>query len=286
MRVEAFVAIVLGGCVLAASPSVAWAAPDESARAEAARLFKQGSAEYAGNHYAQAAADFESSNRLVPRAAAIYSAARAWDAAGDLARAADDYDEALERTDLHGADADDARRRLGQIERRVGVVVVHTPDDARTWIGPLQGVLGSVRVHLRAGDYDARVERAGSLPWTASVLVDDGRLAELTADLRPAPAAHAAALAPATAPPSERSAPRSSAKRTWTWIAFGTAAAGAVASSILYAESISARDAFTATGARDAHLRGIATSWRTGTYVAYAVTGAALAAGVSIVLVW
>lgn len=253
-------------------------AQDEGARAEAARLFKQGSTEFAEGRYAEAAESFDASHRLVPRAAALYSAARSWDAGGAIDRAADDYQWALSRTDLHGAEAEDARKRLAVLQARVGVVSLQAPDDARVWLGHVRGALGAVVLHLMPGEYDARVERSGDAPWLRHLTVAAGAAFTLTAaiapvDPRPPPALPRPAAAPATL-------------RTLTWTALGVAAAGALASGVLYAASAHARDQFDATGDRDAHLRDAALSWRTAAYTSYGVTAAALAAGVTLYLVW
>jgi hypothetical protein len=263
-------------------PSAPCAAQEVDARSEAARLFKDGAAAFGDGRYPEAAADFEASHRLVPRAAALYSAARAWDAAGTLERAADDYEGALERTDLHGVEADDARQRLVVIGPRVAVVSVHAPDDARVWLGHASGVIGSLRVHLAPGEYDARVERAGDRPWLHHLRADAGATVNLVAELTPIGSGGAAP------PPSGRETPPTPARRdrTWTWLALGAAAAGAISSAVLYAQSSHARDEFDASGDRDPHLRDVALSWRTATYVGYGFTAAALAAALAFTVVW
>src|SRR5262249_47150270 len=76
-------------------------AQDEDRTLAMAR-FRAASEAYGRGEYAAAARAFEESYRLVPRAAAVYNAARAWQAAGERARAADDYEAALKRTDLLG----------------------------------------------------------------------------------------------------------------------------------------------------------------------------------------
>lgn len=269
--------LMISGIPLAAARPCA--AQDVDARAEAARLFKTGDADFAAGHYGDAAGAFERSNRLVPRAAAVYSAARAWDAAGAIDRAADDYDEALSRTDLHGAEADDARRRLGELEPRLGVVSVRAPEDARVWVGHVDGALGSVRSHVAPGDYDVRVERAGDRPWLKHVHVAGGESTALSAEL--------VAAAPVVVEEKPAGAPAAAPRnRVPMWIALGVAAAGAIASGVLYAETVHARDAFDGSGDHDPHLRDAATNWRTATYVGYAFTGAALAAGATFYFVW
>ncbi|HEY3820540.1 MAG TPA: PEGA domain-containing protein [Polyangiaceae bacterium] len=252
-------------------------AQDDDARAQAARLFKEASTDYAEGRPADAAPKFEASHRLVPRAAAIYSAARAWDASGALDRAADDYEGALERTDLHGAEADDARKRLEEVGARVGVVALQTADDAHVWIGHVQNALGSVRVHLVPGDYDARVERSGFVPWSNRVHVDAGQVVRVEATLAPV-----AVLQPAPPEHHVEARPRD---RTVAWVSVAVAAGAAVVSAVLYAETVHARDQFEASGNADAHLRDAATAWRTATYVGYGVAGAAAGTG-AVLFVW
>lgn len=273
MRVDRSIAIALGLASLLQARVVR--AQDDDARARAATLFKQAAADYAGGHTEQAALEFEASHALVPRAAAVYSAARAWDANGALDRAADDYESALERTDLHGVDAQDARRRLDEIAPRVAVVTIAAPKDAHVWMGHVEDHLGELRVRLLPGEYDARVERSGDEPWHQHVRVGAGQ----TLRLEPALAA-TIVRAPPESPP-----PRVARNRTPAWVSLGLAAAAAIVSVVLYAETLHARDTFEASGDVDPHLRNVATTWRTSAYVGYGVTGAAAATGL-VLLAW
>jgi tetratricopeptide (TPR) repeat protein len=251
---------------------------DDDARARAARLFREATADYEAGRMADAATKFETSNKLVRRAAAIYSAARAWDASGDIERAADDYDGALERTDLHGAEADDARKRLSEIGPRLGIVALDAPEDAHVWIGHVHDELGSVRVHLLPGDYDARVERSGYQPWSKRVHVESGAVVHPGVVLVLVVADNPVQL---TRPETAATHP----ERRWAWIALGVAAAALVTSIVGYAEAVHARDQFEAGGDHDGQQRSTATTWVTVTYVGYAVTGVAAAGGAAL-FVW
>ncbi len=283
MRAERLLASALAACALLATDAVF--AQEADARSEAARFFKVGASDFAAGRYESAAHAFEGSHRLVPRAAAIYSAARAWDASGAIDRAADDYQVALEHTDLHGAEADDARKRLSEITALVAVVSVRAPDDARVWIGHVEEALGSVQTHLLPGDYEARAERAGHAPWSSVVHATAGGDVTLVASLVSLPPVAATTPGPPTRLAAAVDTPHAK-DRTWTWIALGVAAAGAIVSGILYAETVSANNQFDATGDRDPNLRSSATSLRTATYAGYGVTGAALATGVTLYFVW
>ena len=281
MRADRLCALLLATCALLAPRFSAAQEPDD--RSEAARLYKQATTDFAAGRYESAARAFEGSHRLVPRAAALYSAARAWDAGGAVDRAADDYQDALEHTDLHGAEADDARKRLSEIGPLVAVVSVKAPDDALVWVGHVEGSLGGARTRVLPGDHEARAELAGHAPWRQAFHATAGGEVTLVASLEALPPAPA----PMTPPPADSAAEAPRPKdRTWTWVALGIAAAGAVASGILYAETVHARDQFDASGDRDAHLRDTATSLRDATYAAYGVTGVAAAAGVTLYFVW
>lgn len=274
-RVAALLALLWAVSVTPA----ARAQDDGDTRAQAARLFKAAAGDFAANRYDVAAREFEASHRLVPRAAAIYDAARAWDASGTVDRAADDYEEALEHTDLHGPDADDARHRLAQIRPTVALVSLQAPPDAHVWIGHVAGALGSVRTHLVPGDYVARAERPGDLPWSQTFHATAGADLSIAVTFVPEPA-------PQQPESPQAAGARRPRDRTWQWIALGVAAAGAIASGALYAVTIHARDQYDASNDTSSHLHDVAVGWRTATYAAYGVTALAAAAGVTLAFVW
>src|SRR5262249_22469412 len=109
-------------CLLLLRPAYA-----EDHKTRAMELFQEGRAAYDRGDFVAAARAFEGSYEHIPRAAAMYNAARSWDAAHQNARAADDYQTLIERTDVSGNEAVRAKRRLAELEGQLGVLELNAP---------------------------------------------------------------------------------------------------------------------------------------------------------------
>src|SRR5688572_28065354 len=123
-RTSVLCVVLLGATAAHAQtpPTEATAESDGRFKALAVSTFADGQVAFARGDFVAAGRAFEASHRHVPRAAAIYNAARAWDAAGDKARAADAFAIALDRTDLRGAEAAEASTRLRALDAELGIV--------------------------------------------------------------------------------------------------------------------------------------------------------------------
>ena len=98
--------------------------------AQARSAYDAGARAFSEKRFAESGRQFEEAARIVPNAVALFTAALAWERAGDPARAADDYGRAGA---LPGLDDDQMRRvteRLSEMEPAMGVVRVRGPAEA------------------------------------------------------------------------------------------------------------------------------------------------------------
>jgi tetratricopeptide (TPR) repeat protein len=92
-------------------------------REEAAGAFAAGEAAFAAGDYDDAVAQFELANKLVEHPNTLYNLGLAQEQAGDLPGAWQSF-RRLEQSHASAAERDDARTRLGRIERKVAVLKV------------------------------------------------------------------------------------------------------------------------------------------------------------------
>lgn len=221
--------ILLTPAVCLASPRLAAAADPEAA---AVREFREGQQAYARGDFRAAAQRFEAAFRTDPRGAIVFNAGLSWQAAGEPARAADDYAFALATTDLPTDNAADARTRLGALEQSLGRIDVTAPPGARVSVAHADRLPPPAHVHVAPGRYTVTVLLADDSTRQRSVSVRAGEWAHL--DFPPDhDAAPAAAPAPQqvepppsstpAAPESTASASPGSSQRTWGWITLGVA---------------------------------------------------------------
>jgi hypothetical protein len=246
---------------------------------------------YAHGDFVAAARAYEESLRLSPRAAAAMSAALAWDAGGDAARAADDYAATLAFGDIDAADADRARRRLAEIEPTVGVLDVKAPADVRITVpGAVTGARTPLRVHLRDGEYDVRAEGGDGSVQQAHVRIHVGETVPLAfaAEPRPPPPPATTAGSPAGSGSGtgahETRPPASSKARTWGWISL---AAGAVLGGVsvgLAVKTLDERNSLCQSLCADAGAQTTVSNWRTGYYVTLGTAIAAAGVGVALLV--
>jgi hypothetical protein len=266
------------GALLAATlawlPVHAWAAEPRDVAAErfqdGERFARQGS-------HAAAAQAYEASYGAVPTAEAVYDAAREWEAAGEAARAADDYATAVEKTDLHGPQLVDAKTRLAALESLLGLVTVSGPFGLSVSLAHAVDLAVPAHVHVAPGPYDVR-GRDGNRPATRqTILVSAGQRVSVSLTLVPLPAPPPATDVAGQPPVGPAGG---GALRTAGWISMAGAVVLAGTSAALYFKTKSARDDFVGTSDASESLHETATAWRTATYVGYGATGLAAAASV------
>src|SRR5687767_1017650 len=99
----------------------------EDQKTLARERFAEASAAHARGDFREAARLFEEAHRLAPAAGAKFNAGIAWDQAGDLPRAADDYEIALEMGGLDQQDAAQASSRLSALKQQLGALSIEGP---------------------------------------------------------------------------------------------------------------------------------------------------------------
>jgi len=208
-------------CLASARPAAA-ADPD----AAAVREFHEGQQAYARGDFRAAAQRFEAAFRDDPRGAIVFNAGLSWQAAGEPARAADDYAFALATTDLPAENAADARTRLGALEKSLGRIDVTSPQGSRVSVAHADRLPPPAHVHVAPGRYTVTVLLADDSSRQRSVSVRAGEWAHLDfSDDHAAPVADETppSPAPTTTPEPPATTAGSSSQRTWGWITLGAA---------------------------------------------------------------
>lgn len=165
-------------------------APQRSAAA-AFDVFREGERAFAAGDYIHAGESFEAAHRLAPHPDALWNAARAWEAAGEAARAANLYARYLRDAPPGGQDRDAAIRSLASLSAKLGRLdiaasgVTDVSVDGR----PLDGD----RLYVVPGAHVVR-GRAGAQALEKTAAVEAG-------------AAASVALAPPATPPAPAASP-------------------------------------------------------------------------------
>ncbi|MDI3289146.1 hypothetical protein [Polyangium sp. 15x6] len=116
-------------------------------REAATRAFEEGERAYRAGDFSRAAERFEEAYRNAPHPAPLWNAARSWDKAGEIARAANGYARYLREAPRGAADRDAAGKALAELATKLGRIEVFAPEaeDVRVDDLPLEGT--SVYVH-------------------------------------------------------------------------------------------------------------------------------------------
>lgn len=91
---------------------------------EARRLYTEAKKALSAKKYSEAALGFEAASRIKAHAVALYTAAQAWELAGERARAADAYSRALSTPQLSESQTERSKERLESLEKELGTAKV------------------------------------------------------------------------------------------------------------------------------------------------------------------
>jgi hypothetical protein len=254
----------------------------------AAQFFRAGLAAYERHEFRAAALAFEEADRRAPRAAVMYNAGRAWQAAGDAPRAADAFAAALAGTDLQADEAGRATKGLALLEPSLGKVEVTGPETGTLFFDEVERHNLPRTVHAVPGAHDVRVRRRDGSDITRHLIVVAGQTEKvLIADV-PLAVPLASSGAPlGGVPPLDvpTGAPPRRPLHTWGFVGLGATAVLGVAGGISYLEFTRERSLFDASSDHDASLRGTAEAYRTATYVLWSMAAACGVAG-AVLLAW
>ncbi|MEB2312737.1 MAG: hypothetical protein OZ921_00975 [Sorangiineae bacterium] len=197
---RAIAPMCLGLAALAFTPIAQ--AEDANTLAEARRLYTDAARSFKDQRYKEAALGFEAASALHAHAVALYTAAQAWEMAGEPARAADDFSLALSTPKLSESQAARARERLDALEQELGTVVVLGDDSTKVQLGGHSEFHASVRLHGEPGEHTLLIIKATGQVERRVVSLTAGATVEV--DTR-APARDGAAIPRATplAPPAK-----------------------------------------------------------------------------------
>lgn len=260
---------------------------------EAAELDKKARAAFEAKDYQGAAEAFREAYRNKPHPATRYNEALAWDKGGELARAADAYEAALEAEGLDAGRTEAARTRLAALKQQLAYVSVENPIGGTVTSEQIDNAAIPVRFHLAPGSHDivvkqpsgATTQRKLSLrAGTTTILAIDAEKDVVTST--PKQTMEEPRTAPDKPPPAPTPRPEADAGcsscSTWGWVALGGAVAAAGAGAYFGVRTLSARDDFEASNKTDADAHDRAVQSRTLTNVAFGV--AAVAGGVGVYL--
>lgn len=166
-----------------ATPVVENSVSDAQRKEEARTIFRQATAAFKTGDFAVAAERFEQANAVLPSAATVYNAARAWQEAGQNARAANAYTRALATPGLPVDHEADARQQMSTLEKIVGFFDIDTAEPSLISIsgGPEQK--SPLRVYVEPGEHEIRIRReAGGEPIVRVSHVAAGNNASLVFD--------------------------------------------------------------------------------------------------------
>lgn len=103
------------------------APPSQAKKKAAAEAFNRGEKAYASGSFNDAGVAFEEAYSHVPHPSALWNAARAWNRAGDLARAANLFAKYLNEAPPDAPDRKNAAASLEQLSKKLGKLNIYAP---------------------------------------------------------------------------------------------------------------------------------------------------------------
>jgi len=273
---------VLGVTVGIGLVGVTTPARAEDAQAAAARLFRAGSDAYARHDFTEAARDFESAYRTIPRGAAVYNAGLAWEGAGDIAHAADDYATAIGSGDATPEQRSDAASRLKALEARLARLIVTGPADARVTLDDGSDASLPLTTHLQPGHHTVVVAYASGAQQTRTLEASAGEedVLRLSTPSAAQPVETKTLRHASTSAEPSSTSDGATTRRTLAWVALGGVVVASGVAIALYETGLSALGRFDNSQDTDAGARNQALGDRTGSEIAWGLAGALAVTGV------
>lgn len=245
---------------------VAVAAPARADREDKAQqLFESATGLFQQGSYERAARRFMHAFRLVPHANTAFNAALSWDAAGDSARAANAFKQALDRGLARQA-RERAEGRLGELRQKLGRIRVKAPEGSRVLVSDEKRD-APAEIYVEPGVHDVVVELPDGKRQVRRIHAHAGELTHVSI-------AHGAG----------KDKSSSSTVRTVGWGALvGAAVLGAV-SVTLEARAAKLRSNFNTSDRTDASQRTTVLHAQTWATVGWVATGVVGVTGIALVL--
>lgn len=216
--------------MLAAQPGLAQglpgdpATPDAADRQAAAAHFQKGEAAFKAGDFRAAGQSFDAAYESAPHHSPLWNGARAWQEAGEPARAANRYAQYLRESPEAAPDRGAAKAALDALVPGLGVLRI--PSDVGDPVVDGERVRDRGAHYVSPGDHDVRGEVTGTMVTTrVTVRAGEQRLVELAPPqpTTPVPGTAVSPPPPAPAPPPatspEADAPAKSSSGWPLWIA-------------------------------------------------------------------
>lgn len=242
---------------------------DKDAGAQARLHFETANLAFEEERYAEAAREFETAHELKPHAAVLFNAAQAWQLAGAPERAADDYAQALARSELTDEQSEYARQALKSLRQDLGWIDVAGDRGIHAELEGQALDLPFTR-HLSPGAHNLSATDSSGQTWTQEFTIRRDR--PLKVYLRPP------SPEPVTATEPSLDSHRSSnedwpIRRTMGTVSLGAGAAFGLGSVLLGVATLNTNKKFEQSDYHDQSLHDRAVSLRTWTNV-FALSGA------------
>jgi hypothetical protein len=287
--------VLLFGCWLAPAVSRAEeeptpAAEDGGGATEARRLYGEAKKALSAKKYSEAALGFEAASRIKAHAVALYTAAQAWELAGEKARAADAYSRALATPQLSESQTERSKDRLQALEKDLGTAKVIGKSGTKVTLDDHMEMTVPATVHGSAGAHVLSVTLSDGSTEKRALNFIAGQSQEVNLDEAPEPQPDMPApKAVKLAEPKKHAVKADTASQPSSfWKTFGFVATGAgvaaLGGAVLVGTSAKdAEDTYKARPSRETldHARGLET--RTNILL---IGGGVLAAGGIGILVW
>lgn len=263
-------------------------AEDDAQTAEARRLYAEAKKLMGDKKYKDAALAFEAAGRLKANAVALYTAAQAWELAGEPARAADAYALALATPKLSDAQAQKSEERLAELRKELGTLAVNGDEGTRVRLDDHmeQGV--PAKLHATPGEHTLHVTRKDGSSDERKLSFEAGKSSEIDADDRPEPQPEApkvkkVKLSESRKVPVEEPSKGPSAMKTLGFVGIGAGVAALGGGVLLGLSAKDAEDTYKKQPTRETfdHAKGLETS----TNIMLIAGGVLTAAGITLV-VW
>jgi hypothetical protein len=190
---RAVAGVVIGSaCVLTAltsgfQPSPAYADDEDPATGEARKFYGEAKKAMSEKRYKDAALGFEASAKIKAHAVAFYTAAQAWELAGDPARAADDYTRALATPKLNENQSQRSQDRLAELAKQLGIVSVDGDEGTKVKLDDHMESGVPVKLYGTPGDHELSVSHSDGSSEKRKVTIEQGKTVQIDADDRPEP---------------------------------------------------------------------------------------------------
>jgi hypothetical protein len=280
-------------CLLWSSAPREARADDPDPTVEAKARYRQGTEAFAQKRFVEAALQFEAASALRPHAVTLYTAALAWDSAGQPERACDAYARALDLPGLDAKQSAQARDRVQGLERTLGTVVVKVPATWKIQLDSLTEVTGPSRLHGLPGAHVLTIRPSGFPVEKRDVSLEAGKAIEVEVTeaqllaakkaAEPPPPPKVEPPPPPKVEPPPPPPPTQSPLRPLGFVLAGTGGALVLSGVVLGTQALAAGDAYNASPTREGYDH--ATSLATWTSLALVGGIVVAAAGVTLALV-